>query len=152
MTATPPRTSATPQSVGSAETAAAPPSPSGQALREIRKGVVAMWWGFFDWIAVVSWKKLLLVWLLALILGGILQHPVPVILLALASFIVKTVAGGKRRAEIAANEAVKRAERRFAKARDPRWASRSTCAARTSRSWRCAWKRGWSRSCAFRKD
>ena len=111
MTATPPRTSATPQSVGSAETAAAPPSPSGQALREIRKGVVAMWWGFFDWIAVVSWKKLLLVWLLALILGGILQHPVPVILLALASFIVKTVAGGKRRAEIAANEAVKRAER-----------------------------------------
>ena len=111
MTATPPRSPPAPQSIGAGQTTSAPPSASSQALREIRRGVVAMWWGFFDWIAVVSWKKLLLVCFLALVLGGILQHPVPVLLLALASFIVKTVAGGKRRAEIAADEAVKRAER-----------------------------------------
>jgi LytS/YehU family sensor histidine kinase len=111
MTATPPRTPPAPPSVGSGRPASTPPSASGEALREIRNGVVAMWWGFFDWLAVVSWKKLLLVCLLALILGGILQHPIPVVLGALASFIIKTVAGGKRRAEISADEAVKRAER-----------------------------------------
>ena len=41
-----------------------------QALREIRRGIVVMWWGFFDWVAVVSWKALLLVSFLGLILGG----------------------------------------------------------------------------------
>ncbi len=111
MTATSPHPSPAPPSAGSGQPVSAPPSASGQALREIRSGVVAMWWGFFDWLAVVSWKKLLLVCLLALILGGILQHPIPVVLGALASFIIKTVAGGKRRAEISADEAVKRAER-----------------------------------------
>ena len=41
-----------------------------QAFREIRKGIVVMWWGFFDWVAVVSWKALALVSFLALIIGG----------------------------------------------------------------------------------
>ncbi len=36
-----------------------------------------MWWGFFDWLAVVSWKALLLVSFLGLILGGILKLPTP---------------------------------------------------------------------------
>ena len=81
-----------------------------QALREIRKGIVVMWWGFFDWLAVVSWKALLLVSFLGLILGGILKHPTPVFFLIVASFIIKVVAGGKRRAELTASEATKRAE------------------------------------------
>jgi hypothetical protein len=81
-----------------------------QALREIRKGIVVMWWGFFDWLAVVSWKALLLVSFLGLILAGILQHPTPVFFLIVASFIIKVVARGKRRAELTANEATKRAE------------------------------------------
>jgi LytS/YehU family sensor histidine kinase len=86
--------------------------PSGfrQSLREIRDGIVVMWWGFFDWLAVVSWKKLLLVSLLGLILGGILKHPNPVFSLIVASFIIKAVAGGKRRAEMIADEATTRAE------------------------------------------
>jgi len=86
------------------------PSGTKQALREIRDGIVVMWWGFFDWLAVVSWKKLLLVSLLALILGGILNNADPVFLLIIASFIIKAVAGGKRRAELTANEATQRAE------------------------------------------
>ena len=86
------------------------PSGTRQALREIRDGIVVMWWGFFDWLAVVSWKKLLLVSLLALILGGILNNADPVFLLIIASFIIKAVAGGKRRAELTANEATQRAE------------------------------------------
>jgi hypothetical protein len=81
-----------------------------QALREIRKGIVVMWWAFFDWVAVVSWKTLLLVSLLGLVLAAILNRPTPFFLLIVASFIIKVVAGGKRRAELTANEATKRAE------------------------------------------
>ena len=81
-----------------------------QALREIRKGIVVMWWSFFDWLAVISWKALLLVSFLGLVLAAILNHPTPVFLLIVASFIIKVVARGKRRAELTANEATKRAE------------------------------------------
>ncbi len=81
-----------------------------QALREIRGGVVAMWWGFFDWLAIVSWKMLLLVSFLSLILAGAFKHPTPVFMLIVASFIIKAVAGGKRKAELTATEATKRAD------------------------------------------
>ena len=81
-----------------------------QALREIRKGIVVMWWGFFDWVAVVSWKALLLVSFLGLILAAIFKLPTLAFLLIIASFIIKVVAGGKRRAELTANEATHRAE------------------------------------------
>ena len=87
------------------------PTTTRQALREIRGGIVAMWWGFFDWLAIVSWKMLLLVSFLTLVLaGGVLQRPTPAFLLILASFIIKAVAGGKRKAELTANEATKRAD------------------------------------------
>src|SRR5438309_6359766 len=81
-----------------------------QALREIRKGIVVMWWGFFDWVAVVSWKALLLVSLLGLILAGIFKIPTLAFLLIIVSIIIKVVAGGKRRAERIATEATQRAE------------------------------------------
>ena len=81
-----------------------------QAFREIRKGIVVMWWGFFDWVAVVQWKALLLVSFLGLILGGALKLPTLTFLLIVSAFIIKVVAGGKRRAELTASEATKRAE------------------------------------------
>jgi LytS/YehU family sensor histidine kinase len=81
-----------------------------QAFREIRKGIVVMWWGFFDWVAVVSWKALLLVSFLSLIIGGIFKLPTLAFLLIVASFIIKVVAGGKRRAELTASQATQRAE------------------------------------------
>src|SRR6202790_5081444 len=86
--------------------------PSGirQTMREIADDIVVLWWRFFDWLAVVSWKKLLLVSLLGLILAGMLKHPDPFFLLIVASFIIKAVAGGKRRAELTADEATQRAE------------------------------------------
>ena len=79
-------------------------------LREVGASIVVVWWRFFDWLAVVSWKKLLLVSLLGLVLAAILNRPTPFLLLIIASFIIKVVAGGKRRAELTANEATKRAE------------------------------------------
>jgi hypothetical protein len=90
--------------------AAARPATTRAALREIRAGIVAMWWGFFNWLAIVSWKMLLLVSLLSLILGGMFRHPTPVFALIIASFIIKAVAGGKRKAELTASEATKRAD------------------------------------------
>ena len=90
-------------------------------LREIRSGIVTIWWGFFDWLAVVSWKKLLLVSFLGLILVAMLSSvgtaghrvgaaPNFFFLLIVASFIIKVVAGGKRKADLTASEATKRAE------------------------------------------
>ncbi len=81
-----------------------------QSLRQIRDGIVVMWWAFFNWLADVSWKTLLLVSLLVFILVGILKHPIPAFLFIIASFIIKVVAGGKRRAELTAKDATKRAE------------------------------------------
>ena len=88
----------------------APPSDARDALRQLRRGIVVAWWGFFDWLAVVSWKKLLLVSVLAMILAGIAKHPLPVLMLVIGSVIVKIVAGGKRRAELEANQASERAQ------------------------------------------
>ena len=42
-------------------------------------------------------------------LGGIVNHPMPVLIFVIASFIIKVAAGGKRRAELIADEATKRA-------------------------------------------
>jgi hypothetical protein len=63
-------------------------------MHSIRHGIVVAAWGFFDWLAVVSWTKLALVALLAMIVAGILQHPLPALSLILASVIIKFVAGG----------------------------------------------------------
>src|SRR6266536_2139548 len=87
-----------------------PPMGIRQALRAIRKGIVVMWWGFFDWVAVVQWKALLLVSFLGLILGGLFKLPTLAFLLIISAFIIKVVAGGKRRADLTADEATKRAE------------------------------------------
>ena len=82
-----------------------------QAFREIRKGIVVMWWAFFDWVAVVQWKALVLVSFLGMIIGGgIFKLPTLTFLIVVSSFIIKIVAGGKRRAELTASEATQRAE------------------------------------------
>ncbi len=81
-----------------------------QNLRELRDAAVELWWRFFDWLAVVPWKTLAIVSVLVLVLGGILQSPEPFFILIVASFIIKAVAGGKRRADATASQAIKRAE------------------------------------------
>jgi len=97
------------------------PSGTRQTIREISDLIVVLWWRFFDWLAVVSWKKLLLVSFLGLILAAMLSSigavghrvgaaPNFFFLLIVASFIIKVVAGGKRRADLTASEATKRAE------------------------------------------
>ena len=82
-----------------------------QILKEIADGVVVLWWKFFDWLAVVPWKTLVIVCVLVMITGGILGAPQVSILFILASLIIKAVATGKHSAEVAATQAQQRAEK-----------------------------------------
>ena len=91
-------------------------------LRAFSDTVTELWWRFFNWLAVVSWKTLALVSLLVMIVAGIIDQPHPFLLAIVASIIIKVVAGGKRRADVLAREATQRAateqlERTVAEAR-----------------------------------
>ncbi|MCC6194011.1 MAG: histidine kinase [Burkholderiales bacterium] len=86
------------------------PSETRKALRGMKAAFVSLWWQFFDWLAVVPWKTLLLVSLLAMILAAILRWPTAAFFVIVASVIIKVVAGGKRRADITARQATERAE------------------------------------------
>ncbi len=94
---------------GKSQPALQPPN-TRQSLRELGRTIVLLWWRFFDWLAVVSWKTLLLVSLLGLILAGVLKYHKAFLLLVVVSIIIKIVAGGKRRAELMASQATQRAE------------------------------------------
>jgi sensor histidine kinase YesM len=99
---------------GDASRAGPPPAlqPPGtkQSLRDLRRVIVELWWRFFDWLAIVSWKTLLIVYALCLVLAGILNRPVLFFVFAIVTTIIKVVAGGKRRAELSARAATQRAE------------------------------------------
>jgi len=92
-------------------------------VREIGETAASLWWRFFDWLAQVEWRKLIIIWLLLLILGltpfGLPKQTVGFILLSLG---LKVLAGGKRKAEIEARDATSHAdeeglERRLVEAR-----------------------------------
>src|SRR5215831_19340642 len=81
-----------------------------QTLRDLWRVLVELWWRFFDWLAVVSWKTLLIVYALLLLLAAMLNRPTLFFLFVIVSAIIKIVAGGKRRAELTAQQATQRAE------------------------------------------
>ena len=81
-----------------------------QTLRDVWRLIVELWWRFFDWLAIVSWKTLLIVYGLGLILAAALNRPNPFFLFVLVSAIIKVVAGGKRRAELTARQETQRAD------------------------------------------
>jgi LytS/YehU family sensor histidine kinase len=86
------------------------PSDTKQAMRGVGRAIVVLWWRFFDWLALVSWKTLGLVFLLGLVLFSMMRWHQPFIFVMVASAIIKVVAGGKRRAELTATQATQRAE------------------------------------------
>ncbi|MBC3916576.1 histidine kinase [Undibacterium sp. CY18W] len=79
-------------------------------ITDVTETVKVLWWKFFDWLAVKSWAYLLIIAPLALIAFGMIGLGGPVFLLIIVSIIVKILAGGKRRAEIAATAAATRAD------------------------------------------
>jgi LytS/YehU family sensor histidine kinase len=81
-----------------------------QTLRDVWRVLVELWWRFFDWLAVVSWKTLLVVYLLGLLLAVMLNRPTTFFFFVIVSAITKVVAGGKRRAELTARQATQRAD------------------------------------------
>jgi len=81
-----------------------------QTLRDFGRLIAELWWRFFDWLAVVSWKTLGLIYFLGLILAAMLNRPNPFLLFVVGSAIIKIVAGGKRRADLLAGQATQRAD------------------------------------------
>lgn len=64
-----------------------------------------LWWSFFDWVAVVTWKRLALVWLLVIMVAGIFDVGQVGAQFFVLSLAVKIFAGGKRRADLIAKKA-----------------------------------------------
>jgi len=79
-------------------------------LAEATNGAKICWWKFFDWLAVVSWKYLAVVSLFASIIGGMLGLGGVMPLLIVSSVLIKILAGGKHKAEMAAMAAASRAD------------------------------------------
>jgi sensor histidine kinase YesM len=70
----------------------------------LREGAI-IWWRFVDWLALVEWRQLAIMWLLAIIGLGILKTPEPALWFVFISFGIKVLAGGKRKAEVEARQA-----------------------------------------------
>ena len=79
-------------------------------LREALAEATVLWWRFFDWLAVVDWRQLFITSFLLFILAGMLGMAEVAFWFIILSFGVKTLAGGKRKAELAAKEATKQAD------------------------------------------
>ena len=85
-------------------------------LRDTLAEAKVLWWGFFDWLALVEWRQLYITWALALAFGLILNLVEQGVWYVLISFGVKVLAGGKRKAELVATEATAKADVATAKA------------------------------------
>jgi hypothetical protein len=80
------------------------------AFNDMLDATTRLWWRFFDWVAVVSWKRLFAVWLLVMVLCGLLNMPEVGLWFGCVAAIVKIVGGGKRRADLEAQKATERAQ------------------------------------------
>jgi sensor histidine kinase YesM len=78
-------------------------------LRDAFREASVLWWRFFDWLAVVEWRQLALTWFLTLMVCVPLKVPEPAVWYFIVSFGVKVLAGGKRKAELVAQEATMKA-------------------------------------------
>ena len=79
-------------------------------VRDALREAGALWWRFFDWLALIEWRQLYLVWFLVFVTGMFLKLTEPAIWFILISFGVKVLAGGKRRAELLARDASTKAD------------------------------------------
>ncbi|MEW6760321.1 MAG: histidine kinase [Pseudomonadota bacterium] len=89
--------------------AAAPINRAIDFVREAVNEASVLWWRFFDWLALVEWRQLYVTWFLVFVFGILLNLTEPAVWFILISFGVKVLAGGKRRAELTAQEAADKA-------------------------------------------
>ncbi|MDB5934612.1 MAG: sensor histidine kinase [Massilia sp.] len=78
--------------------------------REAGEVAKTTWWRFVDWLAVIEWRRLVIIWVLVLFAGGITHTPEPALWFMFISFAVKVLAGGKRKAELDAAESSRQAD------------------------------------------
>ncbi|MDQ2819792.1 MAG: histidine kinase [Pseudomonadota bacterium] len=74
-------------------------------IRDALKEASILWWRLVDWLALVEWRRLATMWLLAIVFMGILKTPEPALWFVFISFGVKILAGGKHKAEVEARQA-----------------------------------------------
>ena len=74
-------------------------------LRDVISEAQMLWWSFFDWLAVVEWRKLYITCAVVILVGVMFQLQDPAFVFALLSVGVMSLAGGKRKAELAAKVA-----------------------------------------------
>jgi sensor histidine kinase YesM len=75
-------------------------------VREVGETASLLWWSFFDWLAQVPLRQLVVTWILAFLLAATpLLHPEQAAFFMLISCGLKILAGGKRKAEIEARKA-----------------------------------------------
>ena len=79
-------------------------------VRDAFREAGVLWWRFFDWLALIEWRQLYLVWFLVFVTGLFIKLTEPAIWFILISFGVKVLAGGKRRAELLARDASTKAD------------------------------------------
>ncbi|TFW13736.1 sensor histidine kinase [Massilia arenosa] len=79
-------------------------------MREVMKEATVLWWRFFDWVAVVEWRRLYLVWFIAVVGTGLLNNAEVGVWFMFISGSIKALAGGKRKAELAAMKATEKAD------------------------------------------
>jgi sensor histidine kinase YesM len=79
-------------------------------VREAGEVATATWWRFFDWLAVTEWRQLIIIWLFAIVACAPLHTPEPAMWFVFISFAVKVLAGGKRKAELEAAAAGRKAD------------------------------------------
>lgn len=79
-------------------------------LHEAMTELSALWWRFFDWLAITDWRQLYITWFLVFAFGVIVQMVEPAMMFIMITAALKTIAGGKRRAELAAKDAVEKAD------------------------------------------
>jgi sensor histidine kinase YesM len=79
-------------------------------IGEIGDTASSLWWDFFDWLAQVPLRQLVVTWMLAFLLALTpVLHPQQVAFFILGSAGLKILAGGKRKAEIEARKAATQA-------------------------------------------
>ena len=79
-------------------------------LHEAATELSSIWWRFFDWLAITEWRQLYITWFLVFAFGVVVQMVEPAMLFILVTAGLKIVAGGKRRAELVAKDAVEKAD------------------------------------------
>ncbi len=79
-------------------------------LRDAFAEASVLWWRFFDWLALVEWRQLYIIWFLVFLFSLMAKMEQQAAWFVLISLGVKVLAGAKRKAELQATQATAKAD------------------------------------------